>query len=499
VQQGYGRPGSSCCVEAVVTMLGCQVPRIELAPAGEPSLGLEAVELAASVGLRLDEWQRRVLVASLSRREDGRWAAFEVGLNVARQNGKGSILEARELAGLFLVPDERLIIHSAHQFDTSLEAYRRIRFLIEESDLCSRVKRFVNSHGEEGIELKDGKRLRFRTRTAGGGRGFSADLLMLDEAMILRTSSHSALLPTLSARPNPQVWYTGSAVDQFVHEHGLVFARIRERALEGEDARLAYFEWSADVESPGDVTADMAADLGLVCQANPAFGIRIDAEYVASERESLDRRGFAVERLGVGDYPATDGRAAAIDLAVWRQLVDHASLPQDPVCLAFDVSPERTAATIAAAGRNPDGLLHVELADSRDGVGWLTRRLADLNQRHSPAKVVCDGKGPAASLIHDLGQQGVTVETFEAQDYAQACGRLVDLVNQAELRHLGDPLLETAIRSAAQRPLGDAWAWSRKSSSANITPLVAATLALSAAHTTSGGYVVDLDDLMAAA
>lgn len=107
-------------------------PRIMHAPAGPSSAGREAVDLAKLAGLVLDDWQALVLEHSLTERTDGRWAAFEVGLNVPRQNGKGSVLEARELAGLFLL-GERLIIHSAHQFDTSLEAFRRLLFLIEDT------------------------------------------------------------------------------------------------------------------------------------------------------------------------------------------------------------------------------------------------------------------------------------------------------------------------------------------------------------------------------
>jgi phage terminase large subunit-like protein len=76
-------------------------------------------------GPDLDPWQEFVLAHALGERADGKWAAFEVGVMVSRQNGKGAILEARELAGLFLL-GERLIIHSAHQFDTSLEAFRRL-------------------------------------------------------------------------------------------------------------------------------------------------------------------------------------------------------------------------------------------------------------------------------------------------------------------------------------------------------------------------------------
>jgi phage terminase large subunit-like protein len=67
------------------------------------SRGREAVELAASAGLVLDEWQAFVLERALGVRENGKWAAFEVGLVVPRQNGKGGLLEARELAGLFVL------------------------------------------------------------------------------------------------------------------------------------------------------------------------------------------------------------------------------------------------------------------------------------------------------------------------------------------------------------------------------------------------------------
>ena len=47
---------------------------------------------------------------------------LEVALIVSRQNGKGSILEALELAALFLddfIPPRGLILHSAHEFKTA--------------------------------------------------------------------------------------------------------------------------------------------------------------------------------------------------------------------------------------------------------------------------------------------------------------------------------------------------------------------------------------------
>jgi hypothetical protein len=71
--------------------------------------------------------------------------------------------------------------------------------------------------------------------------------------------AHGALLPTLSARPNPQVWYTGSAVDQDIHEDGHVFGRIRERGIKGEDPALLYLEWSAEAEDPESLSDALAA------------------------------------------------------------------------------------------------------------------------------------------------------------------------------------------------------------------------------------------------
>lgn len=457
--------------------VGAQRPRVSCVPKYASSTGEEALELCQKAGLFLDPWQAHVLTSSLGEKPDGKWAAFEVGVNVARQNGKGSILEARELTGLFLLAEERLIIHSAHQFDTSLEAFRRLWYLIESTpDLLRRVKRVSRSHGEEGIELFDGSRIRFRTRTKGGGRGFSCDCLILDEAMFLPETAYGALLPTLSARENPQVWITGSAVDQEVHEDGIVFARLRERGHRGDDPGLAYFEWSAPFETPDEVPD--ASDINLWAAANPGLGIRITPGHVAAEMRSMDPRTFAVERLGVGDWPATDGSVGEIiTQEAWKALEDGLSQPQDPIFFAYDVSPDRKWSTIAVSGRRRDDLFHIEVVERGPGTDWVPEKIASLTQKHKYVSVLCDGVGPGASLLHELAPFGVKVKALNTREYAQACGFLFDGVERKSLRHLGQPELASAIKGAATRPLSDAWAWSRKNSKLDISPLVACTLA----------------------
>jgi hypothetical protein len=459
------------------------MPRIMSVPEASSSRGREAVELAASAGLTLDPMQALVLEHALGVQEDGRWAAFGVGVVEPRQNGKGAILEARELAGLFLF-GERLIIHSAHQVDTSLEHFRRLLWLIEETpELDQRVAKVRNTNGQEEITLKTGERIRFRSRSRGGGRGFSCDCLVLDEAMFLPEFAYGALLPTLSARPNPQVWHTGSAVDQFVHEHGLVLARVRERGVAGDDPTLAFFEWSVDGENPSLVPAELAVDERAWRQANPGLPARISLDHVRNEQRSMDPRSFAVERLGIGDWPATNGTGSVIDINDWQALTDVESKIVGPVCFTFDVTPDRAFATIAASGRRADGVLHVEVIGRRPGTGWIARRIVELVSRHKSASVSCDAAGPAGSILPALTAANIEVEAVSARDYAAACGLLYDLVEQEAIRHLGAPEVVNALRGASRRPLADAWAWSRKSSAVDISPLVAVTLACWAAST----------------
>lgn len=433
-------------------------------------------------GLHLDPWQQFVLRSALGERPDGRWAAFQVGVEVPRQNGKGGLLEARELAGLFLL-GERLIIHSAHEFPTSLEAFNRLLALIEDTpELSARVAKngVKRSHGEEGITFKSGQRIRFRTRTKGGGRGFTADCLILDEAMVIPEAMHGALLPTLSARPNPQVWYTGSAVDQETMEHGLVFGRVRARAKRGDREGLAYFGFSADAESPADVTEEMAADPAQWAKANPAGGYRITAEHIDHERRAMDPRTFAVERLGVGDWPSPDAvKGQVLDPEKWAGLVDERSSAKDPVCFAFDVKPDRSGASICAAGVRPtDDLVHVEVVERKAGTGWVLDRLPELVREHKPRKVLCAQGSPAMSLVPKLEALGVEVEVVSGPEHAQACGDFFDAVDDTRtVRHLGTQELVAAVRGAVSRPLGEAWAWSRSKSTVDISPLVGVTLA----------------------
>ena len=78
------------------------------------------------------------------------------------------------------------MIHTAHLADTSKEGFRRLDDLIDANEwLSSQVRHVWRTNGHESIEFKGGRRIRFRTRTRGGGRGFSGSPVFFDEAMFL--------------------------------------------------------------------------------------------------------------------------------------------------------------------------------------------------------------------------------------------------------------------------------------------------------------------------
>ncbi|HSE45108.1 MAG TPA: hypothetical protein VLA89_07240 [Gemmatimonadales bacterium] len=467
---------------------GSQQPRFHCLPEyASCPLAEQAIALCELAGLYLDPWQQFVLVNSLNMRGNGKLAAFLVGLCVGRQNGKGSILEARQLVGLFLRDVERLIIHSAHMFGTSIKHFERLLSLIEGTpQLYKHVKRrggrvvgIKHSHGFESITLQDGSTIEFRTRNKGGARGFTGDTVYLDEAMELPDSFFGALLPTVSARSivgDPQIWLTGSAVDQQNFDNGIVFSRIREDGRRGGNPELFYSEWSAPFETMDEV--DDPGNPEYWAMANPGMGIRIAQSHIAGEMRALGHREFLTERLGVGDWPDPDPNAGGkIKLEAWNALIDAQSSAQDPIFFAFDVSEDRKWATIAASGIRKDDLSHIEVVDRRDGTEWVPERLHELTKKHRHVSVLTHGSGPGASLLHEMEHLGVKVEPIPTHEYVKACGLLFDVVERQTLRHLGQPELAHAIKGAADRQIDDAWAWSRKNSHVDISPLVAGTLA----------------------
>ena len=426
-------------------------PAFFSSPPYERTLGPEVADLAELAGFSPDPEQRLGLDLIFAMKADGRSAAFEFGVVCSRQNLKTGLLKMAALGWLFIT-DQRLVVWSAHEFQTSGEAFRDLKELIEGcSWLDRKVKSITGGHGDEVIELMTGQRVKFKTRTKGGGRGLSGDKVVLDEAMFLQPMHMGALLPTLSARPDPQVLYGASA--------GLaessVLRGVRDRGRAGDDPRLGYLEWCDDL--PGDclrpncqheITAEGCRldDRRRWGRSNPAkdrtrvfAGVPVQIlteDYIAGERRAMPPNEFGRERLGWWDDPP-DGVEAF--LTAWLACVDTESVSVGRPAFAVDVSPGSRSAAIVAATRRPDGLPHVEVVEHRRRVEWLPARCAELAAGADPLGWVLDPAGPAGALLPDLVDVKVEPHQLTTRELGQACEDMAAKAAADGVRHLGDP------------------------------------------------------------
>lgn len=448
-------------------------------PPHRTSAGAEVADLAESAGLVLDEWQRWVLDGALGERDDGKWAAFEVGLCCPRQNGKSAILEAVMLGALFLDGGETL--YSAHEFKTAQKIWARLDGMVRHTpELNALVFRRVSSTNEMGLELFDGSKLQFVARSGTSGRGFSADRLIFDEAMILSATSMGAMIPTMSAKPNAQVWYAGSAgmVDSD-HWRSL---RDRGRKAEGATA-LAWFEWG------GGPVEDLR-DRSEWAARNPGYPDRITDEAIERELETLETREETLaewvrERLGIWDEPDLFGQVIGAD--VWLAHANPKAVISGSPMLALDVSPNLSSAAIAVCGdsggrplveitsEDQDG---VRVPDHREGLDWLVPRVVAICRSHDIGKVHLTGDA-AKSFAPALEAAGLEVAALTGPELAQACATFYHGATTGPLLHAGQPELDAALACARQLETDHGWKWAKRKSG-DITCLVAATVAYAA-------------------
>lgn len=452
-------------------------PQIKVAPAYSESVGVEAIAHYESLHEteQPDWWQREFVMDALGVRDDGSWAAFEAALAVQRQHGKGVPTDIIELAGLFLL-EERLIVHSAHQLKTALEAFRRIEQIVTANDsLTRRLRRIMRSKGEGGFELMSGARLMFFSRTGGSGRGFSGQRNVADEAQELDGEEMATIVPTLAAQVDAQIIYTFTPP----RLPGSHVAALRRQALSGADGRTVYWGWQNERPASEAALALMLEDPRAFARSGPAYPHRITAERMADMRRAIKNDAlFARECLGIWPVDEADGWLV-ISSQSWKDAYDAGSAPSDPVVIGVDVLADRSWSAIGAAGSFGPWSA-VELTgrsagewDYRPGVGWVVPRLVEIDAGNHPAVYVINDR-----LVADAAEQaGLHVYRPKVQDVTAWCAGVFDALAADRLRHCGQTELDDAARVATKRTAGGGWAWA-------LNPaMTAISLAHGALHT----------------
>lgn len=440
-------------------------PTFTRVPEGDEATGQDCVELATAYGVPLDGWQGDI-VRELLRESGGTWSASQAGLVVSRQNGKGQILLAVELFGLFELGEN--ILHTAHAVKTSSDAFRRLWSVIQDhGDLAGRVRRHSQMIGAEYVELDTGARIAFTTRSASAGRGLSVDRLVVDEAEDLPAPEVGALAPTVFSRPRAQSLYFGTAPG--VTHDALAFATMRSSAHDGLNPRLAWWEWCAEWGHDID-------DRDMWVRVNPAVAAgRVPLQAIIDDRAILPAGQFQAERLSMW-APVAARQPAIISEAAWGDLIG-AGVDEAPAAFGVDMSHGLDISVIGCWTRD-DGTVHLEELFAGSDTSAAVDYIAEIATRRTP--IVIDDLSPAAQMVPELKARRIKVTRSTGRDMAKGCGLFESRLKAGTLTHSGQDSLTEAVLGAQKRPVGDAggWGWDRRDSACRIHPLVAATLAL---------------------
>lgn len=450
-------------------------PRIQITAPYKRSAGRQITAAARLAGIELDGAQQLCAEVIGALTPGGNFAHFETALFMPRQNGKSEVLLSTILFSLFIEGAES-VVFSSHAGRTSSAIFRRVRQAVERSpQLGGRVKRVLNRLGAETLELESGQRLECLARSAGGGRGFVADLIILDEAHDLGEEHMAAILPAISTRSGARLVYALSFADQ----NSTHLGQLRQRALARTDPALAWLEWSMAEQ-------DVADDQAVWLATNPAYASgRISREYLQKEYRALGPAGFSQERLGRSVWPADESsRFGVISKAHWDACTDPALPPvaeMYPLGLGVHVSRNGRDGAIAICGDN-HGLPCLEVADWRPGIGtaWIPGRVRKLTGRHEIGAAAWDDDSPAGPLGLETAIGEARAIHLKPNDYAQSCGALALAFEQHAIRHRSDDQLTSAAGAARVKLLGRSWIWHPDTPGSGL--LAAATMALAAAQ-----------------
>ncbi len=334
------------------------------------------------------------------------------------------------------------------------------------------VQQLIRSNGKEAIKWAGGARTITFPPNATGAHGGTFDLVDIDEAFAFPDNrAEQGARHAMITRKSPQIVIQSTAGTA---ESAYLKGKVddgRARVNSGEDGRVYYLEYSVgpddDIHNPDHWPRWM-----------PALGYTIDIEAVKIEHDTLDPDEF-YRAYGNGWTAST---SAIIPADVWAAAKTPKSFRSGRVWMAVDAAPGQggkgRAASVAIASYRDDGSIHSEVLAHGPGLSWVADKIGQLTRQHKVSELFVDPTGPIGQVVPDiLNTSMATLTTVDARTMAHACGRYHQALLDGVAKHRGQDMLDAAVAGAAKRVLEDGWAWKRRTSTADISPLVAVTLA----------------------
>ncbi len=425
--------------------------------------------IAEKLGQPLMPWQLQVAEVGLELNEDGTPAYREVAFTVPRQSGKTTLILAwevhRAIAWAQILGPQR-IIYSAQTGNDARKKLIQDQFpILEPRKRLLGIVQMLQGMGGETVKWANGSRLTLLAGTLESGHGQTVDLAIKDELFAdADFRRDQSFIPAMATRPHAQMVTASTAGTAASTALNAAVEKGRNAVRNGRDSGLCYFEWSADRD-------DDPADPEVWARHMPALGLTQSVAAVQHAYDTMPVDEFKRAFLNIQSSAETQ----LIPKPLWDAVND-----KDVTCkadfFALDVNPERSKAAIVAAGSGV-----IEVVEYRQGLDWLVERAGELSKKYR-RKVALDANGPAGSFIADLRNADVEILECKPQDVVRATGQFYDAVVDQHVKIRRHVALDEAVAGAAKRAVGDAWVWGRKSSKTDISPLVAATVALYAAN-----------------
>lgn len=457
-----------------------EVARHVIVPKGIVATGFTSVYARIrEFGDEFDEWQVGAGKLILAKRANGDYAATVGGvtLSIPRQVAKTYMISRIIFALCTLFPG-LTVLWTAHRTRTSSKTFASLRGFATKKAVAPYVRAIRATNGEQEIHFHNGSVIMFGAREGGFGRGFEeVDIEVFDEAQILTEKALEDMVAATNQSRFPAgalLFFMGTPPRPV--DPGEAFSQRRAEALSGESEDAVFIECSADDDADPDDREQWA-------KANPSYPHRTPLRSMLRLRKNLPSDdSWLREALGIWDAA---GSPEIIDTATWARAADPASMAVERITLAIDVAPNRKVSSVALAGRRADGLWHVELDDQKAGTDWVSTWVAARVAKNRLHAVVVDEMSGLVEVRKGRNYlKGtdvvVTLAAAEGRDMAIASGKFFDAVMEPTqtLRHTDQPQVNLALSLARKRPLAGAWAWNRKDEESDITPVVAATLAL---------------------
>jgi hypothetical protein len=424
------------------------------------TLGAYAPNIARQLGTPLMPWQQHVLDVALEiDSATGQFAYQHVVLTVPRQSGKTTLILTLILLRC-MGGAGQIVSYTAQTANDATKKMQNTWMPALEQTGFSRHFIPRKKNGDVGLFFGNGSRAQIVASTSKSGHGDTLDLGIIDEGFAQPDDRlEQAMKPAMVTRLQPphvgaQFWVVSTAGTQEMSPY------LWRQVSSARDAAMA------DPMDPQTWRSCM-----------PALGHTVREEDVRGFAEGMELNEFRRAFLNQWTVARHD---PVINLESWQTLaVDAEPDISGSVALSFDVTPDSGWSSIAGASRL-GSLDHLDVIEHERGTDWLANRLGVYVRSHDVSAVVYDPSSPAAAVAARVDDPTLKAKLVaaSARDFGEACQMLFTGVADLTIGHNRDPELLAALDGAGRKSAGDLWRWSRTSTSVDISPLVAVTLAL---------------------